>query len=360
MAINQLQNIIYGLSEASESVIGVLDKNLSIIACSGDASAAPKNLPKDFIDFNEAVQLSGWTFAPIKTYGEETEFIVFVKGDDIGALKTAKLSAVSLSGILSLLGGQEDVTNFIKNVMLENIMPGDVYAKSRELHVANDNNLVVLVVKADNSADISLLDIVKTLFPEHKKNILFNLSENTVVLAKEVNEETTEEEIINLASSIVDTLSGEFYISAFVGIGTIVGNIKDLSRSFKEAQIALEVGKVFDDEKHIITYTSLGIGRLIYQLPTTLCEAFLTEIFENGSIDTIDQETLFTIQKFFENSLNVSETSRKLFVHRNTLVYRLDKVKKITGLDLREFDDAIVFKISTMVKKYLNSSPTHL
>ena len=154
-----------------------------------------------------------------------------------------------------------------------------------------------------------------------------------------------------------DTLSTEFYCNAVVGIGTRVTGIKDLAHSFKEAQVALEVGKVFDTEKSIISYENLGIARLIYQLPTTLCDMFLKEVFKRGSIDSLDQETLFTIQKFFENNLNVSETSRKLFVHRNTLVYRLEKIKKLTGLDLREFDDAIVFKVALMVNKYLDSSP---
>ena len=155
----------------------------------------------------------------------------------------------------------------------------------------------------------------------------------------------------------VDVLSGEFYTHAVVGIGTCVTGIKDLARSFKEAQVALEVGKVFDIEKSITNYDNLGIARLIYQLPTTLCEMFLKEVFKKSSMDALDQETLFTIQKFFENNLNVSETSRKLFVHRNTLVYRLEKIRKLTGLDLREFDHAIVFKVALMVKKYLTANP---
>ena len=155
----------------------------------------------------------------------------------------------------------------------------------------------------------------------------------------------------------MDNLQGEHYIKAVVGIGTPIGNIKDLAASFKEAQIAMEVGKVFDTEKQVISYDHLGIARLIYQLPTTLCDAFLKEVFKQDSIDSLDSETLFTIQRFFENNLNVSETSRGLFVHRNTLVYRLEKIKKLTGLDLRKFDDAIVFKVALMVKKYLSGQP---
>ncbi|MBR6052554.1 MAG: helix-turn-helix domain-containing protein, partial [Clostridia bacterium] len=165
-------------------------------------------------------------------------------------------------------------------------------------------------------------------------------------------------EMEKTAKSIADTLNSEFFTKVSIGIGKPVDNIKDLARSYKEAQVALEVGKVFDTEKDIVSYENLGIGRLIYQLPTTLCEIFLDEVFKRGSLDSLDRETLMTVQSFFENNLNVSETSRKLFVHRNTLVYRLEKIRKLTGLDLREFEHAVTFKVALMVKKYLTSKPT--
>ena len=199
--------------------------------------------------------------------------------------------------------------------------------------------------------------MVSGLFPDKQKDFVFNISENDTVLVKEIKRGIDQHDIEKLALSIVDTLSGEHYIKAVVGIGTPIANVKDLATSFKEAQIAMEVGKVFDTEQSIISYDNLGIARLIYQLPTTLCEMFLKEVFKQGGIESLDAETLFTIQRFFENNLNVSETSRGLFVHRNTLVYRLEKIKKLTGLDLREFDDAIVFKVALMVKKYLSSNP---
>ena len=190
---------------------------------------------------------------------------------------------------------------------------------------------------------------------DKQKDFVFNISEKDIVLVKEIKSGINGKDIEKLARSIVDTLGSEFYTRVVVGIGTIVSSVKELSKSFKEAQVSLEVGKVFDTEKSIVSYNNLGIARLTYQLPTTLCEMFLKEVFKKGSIESLDHETLFTIQKFFENNLNVSETSRKLFVHRNTLVYRLEKIKKLTGLDLREFDDAIIFKVALMVKKYLAS-----
>ena len=247
--------------------------------------------------------------------------------------------------------------NFIKNIILDNILPGDIFAKARELHFATEASRAVLLVRVQANSSVSAFDVVQNLFPDKQKDFVFNVSETDIVLVKEVKPGVEGKDLEKLARSIVDTLGGEFYTKAQVGIGSVITGIKDLARSFREAQAALEVGKVFDTERLIVSYDNLGIARIIYQLPTTLCEQYLREVFKKGSIESLDHETLFTIQKFFENNLNVSETSRKLFVHRNTLVYRLEKIKKLTGLDLREFDHAIIFKVALMVKKYLTANP---
>ena len=265
--------------------------------------------------------------------------------------------AVTLSSIKQYYDEKYDRANFIKNVILDNILPGDIYLKARELHFNNDVSRVVILIRITEHIDISAYDIIQNLFPDKTKDFVINLNETDIALIKEVKPNIDTKDLEKLARSIADGLGTEFYSHVLVGIGTTVEGIKDLARSFREAQVSLEVGKVFDTEKSIVSYDNLGIARLIYQLPTTLCDMFLKEVFKRGSIDNLDQETLFTIQKFFENNLNVSETSRKLFVHRNTLVYRLEKIKKLTGLDLREFDDAIVFKVALMVKKYLDLSP---
>ena len=163
----------------------------------------------------------------------------------------------------------------------------------------------------------------------------------------------TYEDLEKTASTILDMLNTEAMTKVHVAYGTIVNEIKEVSRSYKEAKMALDVGKIFYSNKNVIAYSHLGIGRLIYQLPLPLCRMFIKEIFDNKSPDDFDEETLTTINKFFENSLNVSETSRQLYIHRNTLVYRLDKLQKSTGLDLRVFEDAITFKIALMVVKYM-------
>ncbi|MGN1115744.1 MAG: PucR family transcriptional regulator, partial [Candidatus Ornithomonoglobus sp.] len=176
-------------------------------------------------------------------------------------------------------------------------------------------------------------------------------------LIKELKENLKGNELEEMANSILDTVNSEVLYPVVIGLSTVAANIDELNNSYKEAQIAIEVGKVFDEEKNILSYNNLGIGRIIYQLPIKLCELFLREVFQKGDITTLDDETILTINKFFENDLNVSETSRQLFVHRNTLVYRLEKIYKLTGLDLRKFDQAIVFKVAMMVHKYLQSNP---
>lgn len=358
MSNRLFQGIVHQMRDSIDRVIGVVDNSAVTISCS-DLTRMGEVNEYLVIDLNENSDIfvrDGYTYKPFGT-GTKPDYAVFVEGTDEIAAKYCNILAVSFASIKQYYDEKYDRNNFIKNVILENILPGDIYIKARELHFNVEVSRVVLLVKVISNNDISAYDVIQNLFPDKQKDFIFNINETDIILVKEIKNGIGTEDIEKLARSIVDTLSGEFYTKSVVGIGTIVTGIKDLSKSFKEAQVALEVGKVFDDEKSIISYDNLGIARLIYQLPTTLCEMFLREVFKKGSIESLDHETLFTIQKFFENNLNVSETSRKLFVHRNTLVYRLEKIKKITGLDLREFDHAIVFKVALMVKKYLTSNP---
>ncbi|MGN1418822.1 MAG: PucR family transcriptional regulator [Acutalibacteraceae bacterium] len=358
MSNRLFQGIIHQMKDAIDRTIGVVDKAGTIICCSDLGRIGETYFVnfKDELSSFEPVVISGKTFLAIGMQ-MHPDCAVFVDGDDENAASFAKLIAVSLNNIKQYYDEKYDRSNFIKNVILDNILPGDIYLKTRELGINNEVLRCVLLIRTTEKSDVSVTEAISRLFPDKNKDLVININETDIVLVKEVRQGNDVHDLEKLARSIVDTLHTEYYVNCLIGIGTIVLGVKELPRSFKEAQISLEVGKVFDTEKTIVTYENLGIARLIYQLPTTLCETFLKEIFKKGSIVGLDQETLFTIQKFFENNLNVSETSRKLFVHRNTLVYRLEKIKKLTGLDLREFDDAIVFKVALMVKKYLDAKP---
>lgn len=355
MSNRLFQGVIHQMKDAIDKPFGVVDDSMTIIACSelGKIGEQLRVTPQPT---TETVTLGGYTFRSVGV-SQGTDYTVFVEGEDIISSKYATVLAVAFANIKYYYDEKYDRSNFIKNIILDNILPGDIYLKARELYFNSDVLRTVILIRAVDTNDVSIYDVLQNLFPDKTKDFVININETDIALVKETKMGIEPKHIENLASTIADTLSGEFYTHAVIGIGTTVDNLKDLARSFKEAQAALEVGKVFDTEKTIISYDNLGIARLIYQLPTTLCETFLKEVFKRGSIDNLDQETLFTIQRFFENNLNVSETSRKLFVHRNTLVYRLEKIKKITGLDLREFDHAIIFKIALMVNKYLKSTP---
>ncbi len=356
MSNRLFQGIIHQMGDTIDRTIGVMDESSVIIACSelGRIGEVCESVSDENLAGEDVFLADGFTF---KGFGSRPrpEYAVFVAGSDPEAAKFAHILAISLNNIKQYYDEKYDRGNFIKNVILDNILPGDIYLKSHELHFDSEVSRVCMLIKITDKNDISAYDVLQNLFPDKNKDFIISVNETDIALVKEIKAHIDERDIAKLANSIVDTLSGEFYTHCCVGIGTVVHNIKDLARSFKEAQVALEVGKVFDTEKAIVSYNHLGIARLIYQLPTTLCDMFLKEVFRKGSIDSLDHETLFTIQRFFENNLNVSETSRKLFVHRNTLVYRLEKIKKITGLDLREFEDAIVFKVALMVKRYLSS-----
>jgi carbohydrate diacid regulator len=358
MSNRLFQSIIHQMKDTLDRVIGVIDDNGAVISCSElqKIGEVRQGVRDELAYTSDFVCINGYTYHPIGS-AARAEYIVFVEGEDKLAEKICGLLAISLGNIKNLYDEKYDKSSFIKNIILDNILPSDIYIKSKELHFSSDVYRVVLLIKFQNRADPIPFDMVASMFPDKNKDYVISISEQDIVLVKEVRPNYDSQEIYRLARQVSDTLQSEFYSKVSIGIGTAAESIKDLARSFKEAQVALEVGKVFDTEKDIVAYENLGIGRLIYQLPTTLCEMFLQEIFKKESLDQLDHETLQTIQCFFENNLNVSETSRKLFVHRNTLVYRLEKIKKMTGLDLREFDDAITFKVALMVKKYLSSKP---
>ena len=344
MANRLFQNVIHQMRSAVDRVIGVIDENGVVIACSElvKIGEIKQGIREELSYSSDIAVFGGYTYRPIAV-GSKSEYVVFMEGEDKMAEKMSKLLAVSLCNIKNLYDEKYDKGLFIKNIILDNILPSDIYIKSKELHFSNEESRIVFLIKFYGKTDVMPFEMLQNMFPDKSKDYVISVGEHDVVLVKDVKADADIKDIEKIATNI--------------GISTVVDNLKDLARAYKEAQVALDVGKVFETEKNIISYENLGIGRLIYQLPTTLCEMFLQEVFKKGSLESLDRETLMTIQSFFENNLNVSETSRKLFVHRNTLVYRLEKIRKITGLDLREFEHAITFKVALMVKKYLASKP---
>ncbi len=340
-------------------VIGVIDENGIIIASSNTSKIGEsrQRVHEELSYSSEYLVHDSYTYRYL-TAGRKNDVIVFAEGEDNQAKKITQLLAITIGNIKSLYDEKYDKGSFVKNIILDNILPSDIYAKSNELHFNNEEPRAVIVVKFQGNTGTSPYDIIQEIVTDKNRDYVISISEQDIVIVKEVDAQAGSEELEKYASEILETVNREYSAKIVVGVSSVVSNLKDLARAYKEARIALEVGKVFDIEKPVMSYENLGIGRLIYQLPTTLCEIFLQEVFKKGSLESLDRETLMTVQSFFENNLNVSETSRKLFVHRNTLVYRLEKIRKLTGLDLREFDHAVTFKVALMVKKYLTGKPT--
>ncbi len=352
------QSVIVQMKEATKRVVGVVDSDGVVIACNelsligtklGQVSGVlSENTDQVALFKGKTVKsLGGWNSSP--------DYTVFVEGEDAEAKCICVLASIAFNEAKVYYEEKYDKSAFIKNIISDNILPGDIYVRAKELHFNMDVSRAVFLIRQTDRTDVSALEIVQNMFPERQKDFVLSVNETDVVLIKEVPEDIETEDLRKIASQIESALNSEMLVKTVIGIGSVARHLRTLAERYKEAQVAIEVGKVFDTEKTIISYDSLGIGRIIYQLPTTLCEMFLSEVFRKNPIESLDNETLYTIKKFFENNLNVSETSRKLFVHRNTLVYRLEKIKKLTGLDLREFDHAIVFKVAMMVSKYLSS-----
>ena len=359
MSNRMFQTVIYQMKDVIGRTIGVIDENGIVISCSeiGKIGESKQRIREELSYSSDVLVFEGYTYKSVAS-ANKNDTVVFVEGVDQDANKYVNILAVTLGNIKSLYDEKYDKGSFIKNIILDNILPNDVYIKSNELHFNNDEYRAVFVVKFQGATPQPPHEIVESLVEDRNRNFVINISEQDIVIVKEVSAEDTPETLEAYAQSLLAASQEKYSVKMLVGVSSVVEKLKDLARAYKEARIALEVGKVFDIERPVMSYENLGIGRLIYQLPATLCEIFLGEVFKKGSLESLDRETLMTVQSFFENNLNVSETSRKLFVHRNTLVYRLEKIRKLTGLDLREFDHAVTFKVALMVKKYLSSKPT--
>ena len=352
------QNVIIQMKDSIDRTVGVVDDQGYVVACSELAAIGSRM--EDFrLSLMESgaheLVTAGRTYVLLSSENGQLGYSAFVEGTDSVSKTVCAISAVAFDEALCNYEEKHNRAAFIKNIISDNILPGDIYVRAKELHFVTDEPRIVFLIRQMENVDVAASEIISKLFPDRQHDFVLNINESDVVVVKSLQGETSKEDISAIARQIEKSLYEALGIRSVIGISTEARHLRELADRYKEAQVAIDVGRVFESDKTIIHYETLGLGRIIYQLPTTLCEMFLNEVFKKNPIETLDEDTLETINRFFENNLNVSETSRKLYVHRNTLVYRLEKIKKITGLDLREFDHAIVFKVAMMVKQYLDS-----
>ena len=360
MISNQiLQNTIEGLKGISRIDFCVLDTEGKALATTFEDTWNYESAVLSFVESPADSQvIQGCQF--FKIFDEQQlEYVLLAGGESEDVYMLGKIAAFQVQSLLVAYKERFDKDNFIKNLLLDNLLLVDIYNRAKKLHIDTEAKRVIFIIETSHEKDSVALDNVRNLLGGKSRDFVTAVDEKNIIVVKELADKAGSRELEKMAKEMMEILRAESEDDKIhIAYGTVVNNIKEVSKSYKEAKLALDVGKIFFDEKDIVAYSTLGIGRLIYQLPIPLCKMFIKEIFEGKSPDEFDEETLTTINKFFENSLNVSETSRQLYIHRNTLVYRLDKLQKSTGLDLRVFEDAITFKIALMVVKYMKYMET--
>ncbi len=359
MISNQiLQNTVEGLKAITRIDFCVMDVEGKPLA---NTFSEQRSYEDDVLSFVKSPAdgqvVHGYQF--FKIYDEhQLEYILLANGGSDDVYMVGKIAVFQIQNLLTAYKERFDKDNFIKNLLLDNLLLVDIYNRAKKLHIDTEVRRVIFIIETKHEKDTNALDNVRGLLGSRTKDFVTAVDEKNIIVVKELEPTDSHKELEKTAQGFYDILKEEGEEDILIAYGTVVGDIKEVSKSYKEAKLALDVGKIFFGERSIIAYSTLGIGRLIYQLPIPLCKMFIREIFEGKSPDDFDEETLATINKFFENNLNVSETSRQLYIHRNTLVYRLDKLQKSTGLDLRVFEDAITFKIALMVVRYMNYMET--
>jgi len=351
--MEELNKCIREAARFLDRTAGVLDADGIIIACTDEKLEGSEDTAARAVLLAEDNLVVTYTRTYLKVaMNDKTSILCFIEGTDSISRNYLELLARWIVSALRERNSEADCEAFLKNVLLENELPGDIPLKAREFKIPYSSPRLAYLIRIEQDEEIDCIEILQNLFPDRKTSYVLAMDEETIVLLTECPRESPEQ-IDTVARLILDNLNTESMAKVYIGIGMPAETLKETAKSYREASLALTVGGIFESDSYVMRYDKLGLGRLIYQLPPTLCHMFLDEVFPKGAYESLDSETLLTIQKFFENNLNGSETSRQLFVHRNTLVYRLDKVQKITALDLRSFDDAVLFKLASMVRKYL-------
>ena len=346
-----LQECLEDFSNIMRLSMALYDRNRSCVA-GDEESDAEADVFETFCDSSADMQALGNRYL-FKVGEDDMGYILSVSGGSKDAYPMGQLAVCQLERILEMGYSREDRNQFIHNLLLDNLLPVDIVSYAKQMHIGPETRWAVLLVEGAGCEAYDIQMILKNILINRTGDFITPMEENSVVVVRRLEEREEQKEMEELAHVLSDTVSSETLCRVRTACGTIAGSLKQVSRSYKEAKMSLEVAEIFYNSQTVITYEELGIGRLIYQLPIPLCEMFLKEVFGEYNPENLDEEILATVYQFMENSLNLSETSRQLFVHRNTLVYRLEKLQKTIGLDIRQFEDAMTFKIAMMVADYM-------
>ena len=284
---------------------------------------------------------------------DELLYILIVWGSGESTSTIGELAVCQIRSLIEAYSEKNDKNAFMQKLLLGSYSEVEAFNRAKKLHISSSCQRAVFLVETRQAGDEHALTMIRNIFSARTHDFITSVDDKGIIIVRELVSTETYENLEATAHMLVDMLGAEAMTQAWVAYSNVANGLRDLANAYKEARMALEIGKIFYSERNVFGYRKLGIGRLIYQLPEEVCEMFIEEIFDGESLDVIDGETLNIIRTFFENNLNLSETSRQLYVHRNTLVYRFEKIQKRFGLDLRSFEDALTFKIAMLVSGYL-------
>lgn len=355
-----IKTSIEELKDITKIELNIYDISGNVVAATDPDNIIDMSLISDFANSPVDSQVIGNSHLMKIMDEEELLYILIASGVSDSVYTVGRICVSEIQNLIIAYKERYDRNNFFQNLLLDNLLLIDIYNRAKKLHIDVNLRRVIILVETNADKDTSASEMLASIYSTQSGDYVTAVDADNVILIKSLKADEDYETAEKCATTIVDMMNTELMMNVHVAYGTIVSELKDLSKSFKEAKMALEVGKIFYADRKVSAYNTLGIGRLIYQLPINLCKVFLDEVFDGKNvIDDLDEETLNTINEFFDNSLNVSETSRQLFVHRNTLVYRIEKLSRTTGLDIRKFDDALTFKIALMVSNFMKYLDTH-
>ncbi len=346
ISIKVLKDTLNGIKKISNVDLFVYDLNGKIVANTSDVDDKISDAVIKFIETKDTKNEK----SSLCLYKLVTNQILVAKGKDAKVI--GEMTAFQIENLDSNSDKASDENEFLKKLISNDILPTDLKNQTKQLGVEVKGNKCIFIIESEHEKNGIVIEALKNVLVDDS-DLISDVDDKNIVLVKELVDTKDYEEASNIAYSIVDMLNTEIMQNARVAYSSIITNIKETATAYNEARMALEIGDIFKNEEQVIPYNSIGIEKLIYQMPFSACEDFLNEVFDGEVPEVLDSETAVTVEKMFENNLNISETARQLFIHRNTLVYRLDKIHNNTGFDLREFEDAMMFRVVMMMKKYI-------
>lgn len=296
----------------------------------------------------EGQEVNGHHFFKLTGAGEE-QYVLIVNAHGGDGYMLGRIAASEVMHFLGMGSDKMDKEEYYQELLSSQMVSSEILSRASKLKIAPGVSRAVYCIETDEEMAGIAREILGNIFSDNNDYVT-TLDEGIVILVKEAE---SDEELSEYAKQIISMLNTELMISARVTYGKRKETLRDLTESYKEAKMALEVAKIFFGEREIASYSSLGIGRIIHELPRSLCESFLEEIFGSDGKRTLQGKEIDIINSFFDNSLSIADTSRELDIPRSTLIYRIEKIQKKTGLDIRVFDQAMTLKIALMVDKYM-------